>query len=364
MTLLFHGFTFYRSSLSRFFKLFPFRPQMIFAKNKSPVQHLTYWYRPHTSKTKMPIIFIHGIGIGLYPYTNFLNELNSKEGLESSNPDDQVGIIALEIMPVAFRLTHSALQMDEMCAEISSVLRYHGWDKVVLVSHSYGTVISTHVMKNSLTKAMVGPVVLIDPVSILLHLPDVAYNFTRRQPKRANEHQLYYFASMDMGVSHSLSRHFFWSENVLWKKDIAGHNLTVSLAGQDLIVDTEAVGAYMSNKDISSTPPQSKSESQSQSQSSSPSSDILIDLKDESEDENSQLVTEKSSHFAVGADDYANSGDDSDGDLDAWKQRPWKGQDIDVIWFENLDHAQVFDKPATRSLLITAIRTYCAQMAK
>merc|ERR1712230_269180 len=55
-------------------------------------------------------------------------------------------------------------------------------------------------------------------------------------------------ASMDMGVSHTLSRHFFWNENVLWKKDMQGRRVTVSLGGKDLIVNTEAVGRYLSEE--------------------------------------------------------------------------------------------------------------------
>ncbi|KAI0244982.1 hypothetical protein BJV78DRAFT_1287169 [Lactifluus subvellereus] len=35
---------------------------------------------------------------------------------------------------------------------------------------------------------------LIDPIPFLLHYPTVAYNFVYRQPRRANEWQLWYFA--------------------------------------------------------------------------------------------------------------------------------------------------------------------------
>jgi pimeloyl-ACP methyl ester carboxylesterase len=207
MKLIFHGFHFHRTPLSRFFTLFPPRPQTLFTTHKSPAKHTTYWHRPHTSTTKLPIVFIHGIGIGLYPYANFLDELNSTSGVESSDPDEQVGIIAIEIMPVSFRITHSALGQSEMCAEIDQILRKHiaPAQKFILVSHSYGTVISTHLLKTPSIASRIGPVVLIDPVSILLHLPDVAYNFTRRQPKEANEFQLWYFGS------------YFWSLfSLLW----------------------------------------------------------------------------------------------------------------------------------------------------
>ncbi|KAH7053500.1 hypothetical protein B0J12DRAFT_58231 [Macrophomina phaseolina] len=94
-------------------------------------------------------------------------------------------------------------------------------------------------------------ILLIDPVTFLLHLPDVAYNFIARNPTRANEHQLSYFASKDMGVAHTICRCFFWSENIMWKEDLADRDVTVSLSGQDLIIDARTVGAYLLGEDLS-----------------------------------------------------------------------------------------------------------------
>jgi pimeloyl-ACP methyl ester carboxylesterase len=321
-----HGFHFHRAPISRFFTLFPFRPVSLFTKYKSSVKHVTYWHRPHTSKTKLPVVFIHGIGIGLYPYTKFLNELNSTKGVESTRPDDQVGILALEIMPVSFRLTHAALGREALCDEIEQIIMNHFGpsQKFVLVSHSYGTVITTHLLTSSLNEC-IGPIVLIDPVSILLHLPDVAYNFTRRKPSTANELQLHYFASLDMGVSHTLSRHFFWSENILWKEDLDGRKVTVSLGGRDLIVDTAAVGRYLCS-DIADSSRVSSVDGSTATRRRNPANGLAAKTTSDQED---------------------------------WKDRAWLGEGTDVVWWNDLDHAQVFDKPQTRKKILNIIRTYC-----
>lgn len=157
---------------------------------------------------------------------------------------------------------------------------------------------------------MIADIVLIDPVTILLHLPDVAYNFTRRSPQSASEHQLWYFASMDMGVAHSLARHFFWSENVLWKEALEGRDVTVSLAGRDLIVNTEAVGRYLAEGSEE------------------------VDVEEDVGEEGGLLVQE------------------------GWKHKPWRGKGIDILWFDDLDHAQVFDTAATRRPVLEALRAY------
>jgi hypothetical protein len=102
-----------------------------------------------------------------------------------------------------------------------------------------------------------------------------------------------------MGVSHTLFRRFFWSENILWKEDIQNRRVTVVLGGKDLIVDTEVVKAYLTD--------------------------------DES------MTQEKKS----------------------WKEGVWKGDGLDVLWFPELDHAQVFDKKSTRARLVDVVRSYC-----
>jgi hypothetical protein len=133
-SLLYHNFNFHRTSFWRFFATFPWRPFTLFSAYSSPAKTLTYWHRPHTSKTRLPILFIHGIGIGLYPYINFLADLNANASRDP--PDSQVGIIAIEIMSVSSRITAQALLKDEMCEEVRHIVQAHGWDKFVLVSHS------------------------------------------------------------------------------------------------------------------------------------------------------------------------------------------------------------------------------------
>lgn len=304
--MLYNGFQFHRSSLSRFFNIFPFRPLTIFTAYQSPAQHLTYWHRRHTSKRQLPVLFIHGIGVGLYPYVNFLQDLNRE--LEMGADDDgEVGIIALEIMPVSSRITHSALEKDVMVCEILQTMQYHGWSRFVLVSHSYGSIIAAHLLKSDLFDTLIGPTVFIDPVAFLLHLPDVTYNFTVRQPARANEYLLWYFGSKDIGVAHTLSRRFSWIDNIIWREDLRikgekkeeeGRNVTVVLGGKDAIVATEAVAQY-----------------------------LVGSISDQS-----------STH--------------------GWKNKSWVGCGLDLLWYEQLDHAQVFSFEDTRWPIIRAISVY------
>ncbi|KAH7346054.1 hypothetical protein BKA66DRAFT_576673 [Pyrenochaeta sp. MPI-SDFR-AT-0127] len=293
--LRYSGFILFRTPLRSSLAIFPPRLASLFTRQISSAPDLSYWYRPHTSKTRLPILFIHGIGIGLHPYVTWLEEINKHD--PQAAQDGEVGIIAVELMPISFRVTGQILSRDEICRQINMILERHGFDKVVLASHSYGSVISTHLLHNPTTAAKIGPILFVDPVTFLLHLPDVAYNFTARRPKGANEHQLCWFASLDMMVAHTLARHFFWAQNILWEDELRGRDVTVSLGGRDLIVDTETVGKYLNG----------------------------VDLKDEDR---------------------------------SWKDSKWKGTGVETIWWPTVDHAQVFERADGRSRLVHVLREY------
>jgi pimeloyl-ACP methyl ester carboxylesterase len=292
----YNGFFLYRTRLRSALAMFPPRLASLFTRQISSAPDLSYWYRPHTSKTRLPILFVHGIGIGLYPYAKFLDDINKFD--PEAGKDGEIGIIAVELMPISFRITGPILDRDEICRQINIILERHGFDKVVLISHSYGSVVTTHLLQNPTTASKIGPMLFVDPVTFLLHLPDVAYNFTARQPKSTNEHQLFFFASRDMMVAHTLARHFFWAHNLLWKEDLRGRDVTISLGGRDLIVDTDTVGKYLNG----------------------------VDLKSEDQ---------------------------------AWKDHEWKGVGLDTVWWPTVDHAQVFERVEGRAKLARVLREYC-----
>lgn len=304
---------------------------------------LPYWYRPHRSATKLPILFIHGIGIGILPYVPFLREIAAQ--------DPDVGILAIEILPISMHITAPPLARDAMCAAITRILNAHGLRRVVLAGHSYGTVISAHLLRrqwgsvdppssplttlhgngNHVTgddsnDGLIAAVLLMDPVPFLLHYPAVAYNFVYREPRRANEWQLWYFASRDADTARALSRHFFWFDCIFFREDVLGATsgggctaegskqtgrrpmpFTVSLAGRDQIVDARAVRAYLTGS------------------------------KDSEGD--------------------GQGGSGGEGGADRPFSR-WAQDGLEVLYFPELDHATVFDTPRDRAPLLGALRRF------
>ncbi|KAI6246702.1 hypothetical protein HI914_04671 [Erysiphe necator] len=340
----YHGFDFYREDHGRFLSTFPFRPLTLLSSLKSPVKKTAYWYRKHKSNDLLPVVFLHGIGIGLYPYTPFLKELNQLKKVGFSRTDEQIGIIAIENLNISFRLRDAPANSKVTCSEIEQIILNHfpPNQQFVFVAHSFGTNVVSLLLKNPATAKYINSIVLIDPIPILLHLPTVAYNFTRKTPSKANEHQLFYFATMDMGIARTLGRHFHWSEVILWKEDLGNRNTTVSLCGQDLIVDTESVGRYLST---------------------SYAGEYIIPGLDENYAHPEEKKFPNNTFKTPMDNDVRKVGTKENLYLeplnDEWKFRSWIGTGIDILWFGNLDHAQIFDKYSTRRSLLNVIRTYC-----
>jgi hypothetical protein len=113
-----------------------------------------------------------------------------------------------------------------------------------------------------------------------------------------------------MMVSHTLSRRFFWFENIMWKHDLDTKHrpVTVALAGRDLIVDTWTVREY--------------------------------------------LVHEEP------------NGERGDAATGEWNGRDgeWRGKDgLDLLWFKDADHAQVFDRKDDKARLVRVVKDYCGR---
>ena len=196
------------------------------------------------------------------------------------------------------RITDPMPPRERFIEQLAQILAFHEISQFVLVSHSYGSVLTTQVLRSSLAPR-VASIMLIDPVTLLLHLGDVASNFVYRKPKTANQWQLWYFASRDIGVSHTFSRHFFWSDNILWKKDLEGRKVAVLLSGEDQIVNTREVWKYLTG--------------QKHSEPTETWEDITVRL---------QYRIISYTHLHQG---YLN-----------------------VLWYKGLDHAQIFDTPERR----------------
>ncbi|RDB22886.1 hypothetical protein Hypma_009773 [Hypsizygus marmoreus] len=345
LSLLHFGFKHY-STTQKWFQTFPPRPLLSFLSHKadiSPDILLPYWYRPHKSSTKLPILFLHGIGIGMYPYLGFLRELIAQ--------DPDVGILLVELLPISMHMTtHPIPPRPLLIKALNEILESLDISRVVLMAHSYGTFIAAYILRPPYTQdsdpesdtqvhlsllRKLTNTVLVDPIPILLHLPPVAHNFLHRTPSGAAHWQLWYFASTDADVARTLGRAFFWEEGVLWKGEIRsymrgegegsarseGRNVAIVLAGDDQIVPSGSVRQYLT-------------------------------------EEKEAVPRWLSKGWAWHLD-----GDDGSQIVDHLEEAlNRKGGDLEVLFYPGLDHAMVFDSPKRREGILNILSRFVVEL--
>jgi len=219
---------------------------------KSSPSRISYWYYNPNSRNEnaplkknhqkqQPIVFIHGVGGGLFCYFNFLRKL-----YKLNRP-----LFLVELPYVSMRLIEDVPTMEETVQEIEEMLTSHGFPKATFVAHSLGTAVCAWVIKEA--RKRVGGVVLIDPICFLLHYSNVAYNFVYREPKAANEHVTYLFGSRELYISHYFSRHFHWFQSAFFvtHRNALPANTHVYVSEHDNIVPSSDVYKYLAKNNIS-----------------------------------------------------------------------------------------------------------------
>lgn len=169
--------------------------------------------------------------------------------------DPEVGILLVETLPISTHMTGmSVLPRPVFLEEFYRITDALGIKEAVLASHSYGTILAAHILQSqrqerpSRLPTHITGYCFIDPIPFLLHYPDIIYNFLYRQPTHANEWLLWFFASVDPDIERALRRHFFWTENVLFRDDLIGENVAVVLSGEDQVVPSSEVWRYLTGR--------------------------------------------------------------------------------------------------------------------
>lgn len=206
-----------------------------FGKHKSGT--LSYWLRQGNcaDAAKPPIVFCHGIGVNLLPYAPFIGELLKQVGASRS-------IFLVSLPHISMRIKEDVPSSAEMTASLSDMLASWGASSAHFVGHSFGTVLVAWMAKRA--PELVSAATFIDPVCFLLIKPDVCYNFMYRQPETATQLLLHYFVARELFIAHSLSRNFFWYQNLLWPEELSVPSLVV-LCGEDSIVPAHSVRRYL-----------------------------------------------------------------------------------------------------------------------
>ncbi|KAG2483256.1 hypothetical protein HYH03_017854 [Edaphochlamys debaryana] len=180
-----------------------------------------------------PVLLLHGVGVGLLPYTNLIRCL-----LASGLP-----LVAVEYKHVSMRLCSIIPTADQVAHSAVALLDRLGVGQAAVVAHSYGTFVASRLAQ--LHPGRLQSLALLDPVCFGMFMPHLLANFIYRKPRTSSvglylKDWLFSFVSRDLHCAAALCRRFYWSDVNLWPQDIPGRTL-VAIGGKDQLIHVEEV---------------------------------------------------------------------------------------------------------------------------
>ncbi|TCD60428.1 hypothetical protein EIP91_010080 [Steccherinum ochraceum] len=218
-----------------------------------------------------PVVFLHGLGLGLLQYGHFV------EAMLKAEPDRPflVPLFPHTSQEIFHPRYLRPIGRHESAQVIGGLLKELGWidgdegeqeiksgeersDKpksrtgVAMLSHSNGTFIHGWLLKAH--PGMIARSCFVDPVVFCQWEGDLCYNFCYRKCTTGMELLIKYFVGMELGVAYYIQRHFCWSSNTLWYDEIPNAHdpdkATFIVGGKDDLVNGPRVRRYLQSHGI------------------------------------------------------------------------------------------------------------------
>jgi pimeloyl-ACP methyl ester carboxylesterase len=182
----------------------------------------------------LPLIFIHGIGLGLLPYMPLIDAL-----LKLGRP-----LFLPEIPYVSgFRPWQSpncVLQPAVVTSTMTAMLATHGYLRASWLGHSYGTTWLSYMCQ--LAESTVASIIFLDPVCFGLHIPCLAKQFVYSRPDPG---KISYIVRTDVIVKWTIQRSFPWASVELFLEQIGDRPCHIFLSENDILVPAKRVQEYL-----------------------------------------------------------------------------------------------------------------------
>ncbi|SJX62435.1 uncharacterized protein SRS1_13284 [Sporisorium reilianum f. sp. reilianum] len=192
-----------------------------------------------------PLVVLHGLGIGLAQYASLVSFfLHSRVFAHRPivillQPNISQSILSPHFLkPFGHHETTSAFR---------AMLAKRGWRAIDVLSHSYGSLVHSWLLKSLTTQ--VRRSCFVDPVCFQLWVPFVCANFVYKRAATPIELLMRYFVAREVGTANTLCRYFDWSSNILWPHEIDGlhdgRRVRFYLAEEDAILSARDTLEYL-----------------------------------------------------------------------------------------------------------------------
>jgi pimeloyl-ACP methyl ester carboxylesterase len=211
------------------------------------VGQINYYFHPGTASSdddmymdngKLPLVFVHGIGVGLIAYMSLIDAL-----LRTGRP-----IMLPEIPYVSgfrpWQSPHAVLQPAVVCSTMTALLATHGFFQATWVGHSYGT--SWLSCMCQYAPHAVAGLVFLDPICFCLHMPRLTQSFVYHKPDPGT---ISYVVRTDVIVNWTIQRSFPWAWIALFIEQITVP-CAIFLSDDDALVPALKIEAYLKRKGL------------------------------------------------------------------------------------------------------------------
>eukprot|EP00434_Breviolum_minutum_P036145 symbB.v1.2.032016.t1/scaffold3786.1/size52255/3 len=199
---------------------------------------LCYWKRSRqnvagnldlAAPRQVPLVFIHGLGVGLVPYFLFIYRLTQRHSGDLFVP---------EFPFLAMAPWESVPSAREVVSQLQDMLAAHGHTSAQWAGHSFGCVVIGWVMKMSPSSMRYAT--LMEPAQFLIIKAEALTKILWGRPGTTFEILIRYFAFRELFTVNLLCRNFFWEQSSMWPEDLKVPSI-IALAGDDHIVQSTLV---------------------------------------------------------------------------------------------------------------------------
>lgn len=202
---------------------------------------LSYFFK-QGKRDKTPILFLHGIGVGIMPYLGFFSGTIEPLFKEES-------VFVIEMPQISQRYNPIDLDNEKFVVNVSNILNQHGYATCIGLAHSYGTFVASWFLKFPCNLKF-EKLILADPACLLLHHIDVLNNMIYKVPSTSHlDRVLEFIMRSDYFFQKHLRNEFHWHENILFIEDVQKDiPLLVIVSDGDQVIPSKSILKYLEEK--------------------------------------------------------------------------------------------------------------------
>ncbi|AUF82180.1 alpha/beta hydrolase family protein [Tetraselmis virus 1] len=179
------------------------------------------------------VVFIHGLGFGIWPYETFIKKLDQQLSGDCT-------IVCIEFDHLIASWSDKCPKRGEVAKDVLSAMDYAGATSAVFVGHSFGTAKIAQVYSEA-PHAVEG-MVLMAPVCLIPHCLDSTFNFIFKG--RSSYNIFHRTMAYDNTIINTINC-TWWHKTTLWPDELRDVPIMVVLAEHDQLISTNILEQHI-----------------------------------------------------------------------------------------------------------------------